>query len=176
MKKILSAAIVSLCIAGTASAFADNLFPNSRMDAKNGWMTWLAKPVTAAGGFGKLEDGCIVVKSPDFGLQSSATSLQVIGKVDVPSDKVYVLKVKIKSDKAGSIPLDYAQLNKPYAVYATSTMDVQPGEKEYTCKLDVKKDKDGQYESPRAIRMFVGDMEDANLTFSEVSLEEAAQP
>jgi hypothetical protein len=52
------------------------------------------------------------------------------------------------------------------------TIAVEPGEKVYECTLDVKKDKDGKYDSPRTLRFWLGEMKDASITLSEVSLEE----
>jgi hypothetical protein len=171
MKGIIKAAVASLCVAGAVAAFAENLFPGTEMDAKSGWMIWVNKPVLDAGGSGNLEDGNIVVKSPSYDKQN-AYNIQIMGKVDVPADKTYVLKLKIKSDKEGKVYVNYSKQGAPYTSYAGGVIMVQPGEKEYTCKLAVKKDKDGNYDGPRVVRIVPGDLKDAELTFFDVSLEE----
>ena len=174
MNSILKTALASLCVVGTISAFAENLLPSSDFTAESGWGIWVNKPVLDAGGSGKLEDGTVVVNSPVYDKQGPY-NIQIIGKLDIPAGKTYTLKLKIKSDKDGSLPVNYGLQGAPYTAYAGTKIDVQAGEKEYTCTLNVKKDKDGNYDAPRAIRIVPGGFQDANLTFSNISLEEVKE-
>ena len=74
--------------------------------------------------------------------------------------------------KTGKITIGYILSKAPYADYGTATIDVEPGEKIYECTLAVKKDKDGKYDLPRSLRFWLGELKDANITVSDVSLEE----
>jgi hypothetical protein len=173
MKRIFKAALLSISVLGAISSYGEgeNLLPGTEFSPENKWDIYTNANVIDAGGSVKIKDGMLVVDSPSYDKQN-AWNIQVCCKVDLPVDKVYTLKLKIKSDTNGDLFVSYAQRRPPYAQYAITLIKVQEGERDYTCKLAIKKDKDGNYESPRGVVLMPGGFKDANLTFQNVSLEE----
>lgn len=172
MKSFMKSLAVSLFVAASITVSADNLLPDNNFSKQSGWSFWVEKITEDAGGSVVMQDGKIVAKSPAVSKQVHA-NIQLIKALDVNAEKKYKVKFKANADKAGKVTVAYLLQNAPYTNYADSmTIAVEPGEKVYECTLDVKKDKDGKYDSPRTLRLWLGEMKDASITLSEVSLEE----
>ena len=171
MKCLSKTLAVSLFAAMSITVSADNLLTDTKFSSESGWLTWVEKPALDAGGFLKLEDGKALAKSPAVNKQVR-WNLQLFKDIAVDADKSYKVTFKANSDKAGKITIGYILSKAPYADYGTATIDVEPGEKIYECTLAVKKDKDGKYDLPRSLRFWLGELKDANITVSDVSLEE----
>ena len=171
MKGFFKTIALSLVLAGTITVSAENLLKDTKVSTEGGWIFWLNKPALDAGGSCVLQDGKATVKSPSLEKQN-AWDIQVVKPVDVDAGKKYKLTFKAKSEKAGKLIVSYGLNKPPYTDYAGATVALEPGEKAYECTLAVAKAKDGNYDSPRALRFAIGDFKDATVTLSDVSLEE----
>jgi len=162
---------VSLFAAASVTMSAGNLFPDTKFSDTSGWGVWANTPVWDAGGSVKLQDGKAIVKSPVIEKQGDA-NIQVIKSIVLDADKSYILKFKANADKVGEITVVYALNKIPFVRYASAIVALKAGEKDYECKLAVKKDSNGNYAEPRALRMYFGAFKDATVTVSDVSIEE----
>ena len=167
----MKALAVSLFVAASITVSAENLLKDTKLSKEGGWFFWLGKPVLDAGGSCVLQDGKAAIKSPALEKQN-AWDIQLIKPVDVDAGKKYKLTFKAKSEKAGNISISYGLNKDPYTGYAGASVALEPGEKAYECTLATEKDKDGIYDSPRALRFALGNFKDANVTLSDMSFEE----
>jgi hypothetical protein len=161
-------AIALLAMTAGISAMAENLLGTGNL---NNWSFIVHKPVSEAGGSAMVENGKAIVKSPAIKEQKFDT-IQLVRYVEVEADRSYKLQFVAKSDKAGKITVAYCLSKPPYAWYANTSVELEPGEKDYECVLSVKRDKEGNYDIPRSIRMYFGSFENAAVIISDVSLEE----
>ncbi len=171
MKCLPKTLVVSLFAALAFTVSADNLLTDNKFSEAGGWLSWVEKPALDAGGSLTLQDGKAVAKSPAVKNQVR-WNLQLFKDIAIEADKSYKVKFNANSDKAGKITIGYILSKAPYADYGSTTIDVAPGEKVYECILAVKKDKDGKYDAPRSLRFWLGELKDATITVSDVSIEE----
>lgn len=171
MKCLSRTLAMSLFVAMSITASADNLLKDTTFSEDGGWGFWVNDPVVNAGGSGILADGKAVAKSPALDKQNHS-NIQLIKNIDVDADKRYKVKFKANSDKAGPLTVTYLLSKAPYTGYADTIINIEPGEKVYECILAVKKDKDGKLDTPRSLRMFFGAFKDATVTVSDISFEE----
>jgi hypothetical protein len=171
MKCLSKTLAMSLFVAMSITASADNLLKDASFSNESGWFCWVEKPALDAGGSLTLQDGKAVAKSAVVKNQTPS-NLQLIKDVVVEADKSYKITFKANADKAGSLTVTYILSKAPYTGYADTIVTLEPGEKVYECTLAVKKGKDGKYEAPRSLRLFFGAFKDATVTVSDISLEE----
>lgn len=171
MKCLSKTLAVSLFVAMSITASADNLLKDASFSNANGWYCWVEKPALDAGGSLTLQEGKAVAKSAVVKNQTPS-NLQLIKDINVDADKSYKVKFKANSDKAGVLTVTYILSKAPYTGYACAAINLEPGEKEYECTLAVKNDKDGKINAPRSLRMFFGAFKDATVTVSDISFEE----
>lgn len=171
MKTFMQVITVSLCLAAAITVSAENLLKDTNFSKENGWNFWVEKIAEKAGASVTMQDGKVTAKSPALDKQVHA-NIQLIKAFEVSADKTYKAKFKANADKAGNIRMVYCLQDKPWTTYATAYIELQPGEKDYECTIEVKKDKDGKYNSPRTLRFSLGDMKDVTVTLSNISFEE----
>jgi hypothetical protein len=171
MKSITKKLLVSFLIATAGvSVSAENLFKGTNFSADSGWCFWIDNSVKDAGGSITFQDGKVTLKSPASATQAS-WQIQLFKHIEIDVDKSYKLKFKANAGKPGKISVSYQGKNN--AFYAKVTIDVEQGDKDYECTFMVKNDKDGKYESPRSLHLYLGGIKDATVTLSDVSIEES---
>jgi hypothetical protein len=172
MKSMVKTLIVSLfAVAVCVNASAESLLKDTNFSKESGWSIWVEKPMSDAGGSLTLQDGKAIAKSVTVDKQQQ-TQIQLIKPMEMEADKKYLLKFKANADKTGKLAIAYVLSKSPYTLFASVDLNLVEGEKEYECTLDVKKDKDGKYDSPRSLRFWFGNFKDATITVSDVSLAE----
>ncbi len=172
MKGLLKIVAVSLLAACAVAAPAENLLSGSGFSKEAGWYFWVEKPILDAGGSGEMQGGKALVKSPAFEKQAPS-NIQLIKPLDIEADKSYQLKFKADAEKAGRLAVSYCLRKEPYTSYASAIIALEPGEKSYECTLAVRKDKNGDYDAPRSLRLFFGAFADSSVSISGISFEEA---
>ena len=174
MKHLIKTLVVLLFVAGSITVPADNLLKDTSFSNNSGWSFWVDDPFRAAGGSVILQDGKAVVKSPDVEKQGTRGSgIQIIKFLDVEAGKSYKLKFKANAEKAGNLGVGYCLDKPPFTTYSEGVfIDLKPDQTDYECVIAVKKDKDGKYDTPRTLRLFVGAFKDTKVVFSDVSFEE----
>lgn len=95
---------------------------------------------------------------------------QISRKMELSAGKTYLVKLTVKSDKKGKLPINYQMADKPWTVYAGTMLDLAVGEKSYEFKLTPKASRDG-YNSPRILNFLLGSFGGATLIFSKISVE-----
>ncbi len=174
MKLVQAMTLAGALLIGTMASFAgDNLLMSEDFSKESGWATWIHKAVADAGGKIDLVNGNAICAIPSTDKQANWMMQIAKHNLDLRQDATYILKFKAKSDKAGKFHIGYILNKEPRPWYAVITVNIEPGEKEYSFKFTPKADKDGNYDSPRKLDFCVGALTGAALTLSDVSLEEA---
>ena len=167
--------VVTVCLlAGCLSACADNLLPESSFTRNEGggWYFYIAGQVAEAGGSGGFQDGKVVVKVPAME-KPNAAAIQLIRPFEIDPDLTYTVKFKVASDREGKLFVSYALRNAPFTTYGRASVDVKAGAGDYVFPLVVKKDAQGKFDSPRALRLCFGAFTNATVSVSEISIDEA---
>lgn len=172
MKNTLKAIAVSAAVSFAFAASAESLLSSPELSKENGWILYLHKPALDAGSTGSFVNGAAVVKSAAYEKQGS-TNIQLIKNIDLEAGKTYKLKFKANADKDSVAALAYCLSKAPYTNYIQgSNIKLASGEKEYEATLSPKADSSGNFDTPRSIRLFLGSNPDANISISNVSIEE----
>ncbi len=154
------------------SAFSgENRLPSMTLDKESGWLVWLSDKMTADGAKAEFKDGKAVVSVPNQE-KPKFSELQLVRPLDVEADKTYSLKVRIASDKPGTIVVGYGMRTGARTTYGSTKIRITPGENVYDAPLQVGKGPDGKYDSPRVLRIHLGEVPGATLTLSEITLTE----
>ncbi len=169
MKKLIALFAASALSIGACAG--DNLLKSEDFSKENGWQLAINKAISDNGGKVDFVAGSAVCSVPTVDKQVNHW-MQIKKNVELEKNKSYLVKFKIKSDKAGKIDVAYIMYEKPWTSYAAARVEIDQGEKVYTVKLTPKADKNGDYKSPRMVDFHIGTMAGAVMTFSEVSIEE----
>lgn len=169
MKAILCAFIAGTLTFGLCAG--DNLLKSEDISEANGWDHLISKEMVVAGSEIEMGSGAAVCRIGTLDKQRPEF-MQLRKPIELEKDKNYRLSFKVKSDKAGKLTIAYLQRNPPWTWYAGMSVNVEVGEKTYSCPFTPKADKDGVYNGPRLIDFLVGRMDGTELTISNVSIEE----
>ena len=171
MKSLIKSLIVSLTVAVSITALAEDILKDNTFSKESGWSFWVEKSAVDAGGSLTFQDGKAVVKSPALEKQD-AWKIQIMKVVEIDADKNCKITFKASTDKAGKIIVAYCLGKAPHTTYENVPVVLEPGEKEYECVLPMKKLYNGQYDTPRNLRFWLAGFKDANITVSNISVEE----
>jgi hypothetical protein len=166
MVKKLILMVILLCACGIINALAgDNLLKGGK------WNCWINDSHRQAGSKGKINEDNInaTVKAGD---KKGAGNFQLNYIIKLEKDKKYKLSLDIKTDKAGLIFVSYMVNRSPWTSYAYGQIKVSPDKDKYECILITKAVK-GKYEDDCSLRLFLGNIDDAELNISNIKLEEA---
>lgn len=165
--KYLSAVALMLLLSIVSASASENPFAPIPFTSETGWGSWIAPPAREAGASIQLQNGSFIVKAPEK--KQGDAALQITWPLNVEADRSYKLKFSADADKAGKLVIVYVLSVKPWTRYASVSVDVEPGNKEYECAIEVKKDVDGKYDAPRSLRLLLGEFEGAAVTISNLS-------
>jgi len=154
----------------TLSIAEENLLGSSRFSRDDGWSVFIGKQAKDAGSTYEFLDGSVIVKSAITEKQSYS-NIQIMKSAELTAEKEYKLTMNINSDKAGVLFLNYTLRGAPYTAYANAKIELEASDQEYSCVLSVKS-KAGENAEAKCIRLCAGAFEDAQLTFSNISIEE----
>lgn len=175
MKCRLKTIAAALVFTAAVTLSADNLLKDTGISNDSGWSFYMPKAVTDAGGSVTFQNGRVIAKSPAVANQI-ASNIQIIRPVDLEAGKSCKLKFKANTGKAGRITVTYCLSKAPYSYYGGADINLEPGEKEYECILEIKRADNGSYDKPRSLRLFMGDFKDATVTVSDVILSDDVNP
>jgi hypothetical protein len=148
----------------------ENLLKNGAVSLRSDWKNWLHPEFRKDGAGVMIKDGVVVAQLPSDGKKTGIHFMQLFMNMNLPSGKKYKLSFKVEANNRGEIKVVYMLGKPPFVSYASKTVKVTAGNKQYSVELDPKA-KNGKYEKPRSLRFFLGHMSGA-VTISDVLLEE----
>lgn len=151
----------------SAGEQAANLLPGTAVTQANQWRHWVSPQVMKAGGGLSFDNGSVKIKTT---ASQGSGDIQLLIALDLEPSRAYQLKFRAIADKDGKMPILYNMRKSPFTSYAFKIIDLQAGDKEYSCKLTVRKNKDGSYNSPRCLRLYFGRLQKTTVTLSDISL------
>lgn len=159
--------VIATLVAGLTHA-GENMLKGTEISTENNWVVFISKLSSGAGSLGSIENNTATLKAVG---KNPADHIQLYCKdVDLEADKAYSFKFKLSSTQQGKLDIAYCLSKEPWTRYARVSVDVEVGEKEYTITLSPQKAADGSYDTPRSLRIFFGNFDDASFTVSEVAL------
>lgn len=159
----LMAVLTIFC--GTALSGAESLL-------KGKWHSWIEGDCLKAGSGVKVNsDNSADVKVKIAEGKKGWHNIQLIQNINLAKDKKYKLTFDLSSDVAGEISASYILSKTPWTTYASAKIKVTPDKKTYECVIAPKESKDG-YDEPRSLRFFLGNLDGATISISNISLTE----
>lgn len=147
----------------------ENLLKDTNFSKESGWMVYIAKPCADSGSKSEFSEGKAVV-SVTATEKPNVSNIQVNKNIDLEENTAYVLKCKIESTIAGKITLAYTLTKAPYTGYCSKNIEIKEGANDIEVEF-TPAGKNGNYETPRTLRIFVAGLPGATLTFSDVTVE-----
>jgi hypothetical protein len=159
----LMTALTILC--GTTLFGAESLL-------KGKWGSWIQGDCRKAGSEVKINsDNSADVKVKIAEGKKGWHNIQLIKNVNLTKDKKYKLTFELSTDVTGDIGVSYILSKAPWTSYATAKIKVTSDKKTYECVIAPKESKDG-YNEPRSLRFFLGNLNGATISISNISLTE----
>lgn len=167
-----------MCVIGILAAMiggvgfsGENRLSSPAFSKEHGWLVWMSDKMTSAGAKAEYKDGKAIVSVPGQD-KPKFSEMQLIRPLDLAADTAYVLKLRVASDKPGTIVIGYGMRAGARTSYGAAKIRVAPGDTVYEATLQVSKAADGSFESPRVLRIHLGEVPGAALTLSDITLEE----
>lgn len=132
-----------------------------------GWEFYVGPQAREAGASIREQNGTLFVKSGNKRLADAF--LQLIWPLEIDADDDYKLKFSADTDKAGKLSVAYVLSAPPWTKYANVSIDLVPEKKEYECVLKVRRENGYKYDTPRSLRLFLGEFAGANVAISHMS-------
>jgi hypothetical protein len=164
--------VIFLLISLNITAFG-SVSSNNAISKENGWSYWMDSSYREAGTHASFEDGKFTasIKSKS---RKSKYYLQLIKNTNIlEAGKSYKVSFQLKSGGSGVIQVVYIMAEPPYTGLAYSTINITPGKKSYDCVITPGLI-DGKYPEKRSLRFFTGELAGADITISDVSIEETS--
>ncbi len=155
---------------GIANA-SENLLGSKDFSSENGWVAWMPKAASEAGCTFKFENGRVIFKSVAT-TEQKPSFLQLSKVVQLEAGKRYKIKLRIKSNKSGLVPVYYNISKPPFTIYAGAKITLNVGENDYDCAFIVKKAKVGEEGQMCRLMFFWGGLKDADIEVSNITLTE----
>lgn len=149
----------------------ENLLSPAEFTAENGWIVWMSEQMKTGGAKVELKEGKAIALIPAVDGQKFS-SVQVVKPLGIEAGKTYRFHVRMVSDREGAVVVGYGMRGGAYTNYGVLKLQVAAGEKTYDGMLQVKAGADGSYETPRVLRIHLGGLASANVTISDIALEE----
>lgn len=165
------ALMVCLGVAGYASA-ADAAKKPVFMDGMSGKevkFKYFIHGVMAKGTTIKSENGAAVVTIPALE-KKTGYAIQLYFTVALQAGQKYKLTFSADSTKNGSFEVRYLYNNKPYTTFSKNQLVLKKGVNTYEVVI-APNDSKGKVEANSSIRLFLGNLSDTKVSFSNMKVE-----